>query len=159
MCLFAGCNVFLSCLLYHNPAASGRTLGSGAQSPSKQWLSLSMMGLQGMMVFFNFDLSYIYFWLLWVFVAAHRLSLVAVSGGILAVARGLSSLAACGSNPCPCITRQTHPLCHQASPRFWLFLRHICILWFSFCLEYILCGRQNELAYFKNSLPGYKYQW
>ena len=38
-------------------------------------------GATGDDVFFsNFDLSYIYFWLLWVFVAAHRLSLVAVSG-------------------------------------------------------------------------------
>lgn len=31
----AGCNMFLCCLLSHNPAAAGGTLGSGAQSPSK----------------------------------------------------------------------------------------------------------------------------
>ena len=50
--------------------------------------------------FLIFDLLYIYFWLLWVFVAAHRLSPVAVSGEhSLIVAPGLRLLAARGSNP------------------------------------------------------------
>ena len=51
------------------------------------------------MVVFLFKkfLKFVCFWLHWALVAAHRLSLVAVSGSYcLAVARGLSCSVACG---------------------------------------------------------------
>ena len=54
----------------------------------------SLRFIQKFLSFFLFLNLFIYFWLLWVFVAACGLSLVALSGGLLFVAvRGLIAVA------------------------------------------------------------------
>ena len=55
--------------------------------PIERWESMSLpLSLALEVLFFKLFILFIYFWLHWVFVAAHRLSLVAVCGLLIVVA-------------------------------------------------------------------------
>ena len=84
---------FLSTLIFFDTFFKDSKIKGLLQSLCEKYDTLNALWLlQQMSFFLNWGLDvfklinlYIYFWLRWVFVAAHRLSLVEASGGLLFV--------------------------------------------------------------------------